>query len=129
MSLPVKDNYLLKIENLKMYFPLTKGILRRKVGDVKAVDDISFSIRQGTTLGLVGESGCGKTTVGRCILRIYKPTAGKILFREQDIAALPESQIRPLWQNIQLIFQDPYSSLDPRQSAGSIVGEPMEISP
>ncbi|MCL4488008.1 MAG: ATP-binding cassette domain-containing protein [Chloroflexi bacterium] len=110
-----------------MYFPVTKGLLRRKVADLRAVDDISFTLRRGETLGLVGESGCGKTTTARCVLRLYRPTAGEIRFEGQDIAAHSTSQLRPLRHKLQLIFQDPYSSLDPRQSAGDIVGEPLEI--
>jgi peptide/nickel transport system ATP-binding protein len=110
-----------------MYFPVTQGILRRKVGDVKAVDDVSFTIKRGQTFGLVGESGCGKTTIGRCILRVYRPTSGEIIFNGRDIANLPWKDVRHLRRNIQLIFQDPYGSLDPRQSAGSIVGESLKI--
>ena len=121
------DNTLLEIKNLKMYFPVTQGILRRKVGDVKAVDDVSFTIKRGETLGLVGESGCGKTTVGRCILRIYQPTSGQIILEGQDISRLPWNKVRGLRRKMQLVFQDPYGSLDPRQSAGSIVGEPLKI--
>jgi peptide/nickel transport system ATP-binding protein len=121
------DNILLEVKNLKMYFPVTQGILRRKVADVKAVDDVSFKIRQSQTVGLVGESGCGKTTVGRCILRIYQPTAGQIIFEGQDITSLPRSKVRGLRRKMQLVFQDPYGSLDPRQSAGSIVGESLKI--
>jgi peptide/nickel transport system ATP-binding protein len=121
------DNTLLEVKNLKMYFPVTQGILRRKVADVKAVDDVSFAIRQSQTVGLVGESGCGKTTVGRCILRIYQPTAGQIIFEGQDITSLPRSKVRALRRKMQLVFQDPYGSLDPRQSAGSIVGESLKI--
>jgi peptide/nickel transport system ATP-binding protein len=121
------NNVLLEIKNLKMYFPVTQGIFRRKIGDVKAVDDITFKIKRGETVGLVGESGCGKTTVGRCILRIYQPTSGQIIFQGQDIANLPLSKVRKLRKNIQLVFQDPYGSLDPRQSAGSIVGEALQI--
>jgi len=121
------NDILLEVKNLKMYFPMTKGLLRRKVADVKAVDDISFKIKHGETLGLVGESGCGKTTVGRCLLRLYSPTAGQIFFEGDDISKLPISKIRPLRRKMQLIFQDPYGSLDPRQSAGSIVGEPLRI--
>jgi peptide/nickel transport system ATP-binding protein len=123
---PAVDNTLLEVKNLKMYFPIVKGILRRKIGDLKAVDNVSFKVEKGTTLGLVGESGCGKTTIGRCILRIYHPTEGQIIFEGQDIANLKSSKIRPFRRKIQLIFQDPYSSLDPRQSAGSIVGEPLK---
>jgi peptide/nickel transport system ATP-binding protein len=121
------DEILLEVKNLKMYFPMTKGLLRRKVADVKAVDDVSFKIKRGETLGLVGESGCGKTTVGRCLLRLYSPTAGQIYFEGEDISKLPTNKVRPLRRKMQLIFQDPYGSLDPRQSAGSIVGEPLRI--
>ena len=123
----LSDNTLLEVKNLKMYFPVTKGLLRKVVANVKAVDDVSFSIKRGETLGLVGESGCGKTTVARCILRLYRPTAGQIIFEGQDISSWPKKKIRPLRQKMQLIFQDPYSSLDPRQSAGNIVGEPLTI--
>ncbi len=127
MTHPAED-VLLKVENLRMYFPIMSGMLgRKKTADVRAVDDVSFEISRGQTLGLVGESGCGKTTIGRCILRIYQPTAGRILFEGEDVCRLPERRLRPLRRKIQLIFQDPYSSLDPRQSAGSIVGEPLRI--
>jgi len=122
-----KGNYILEVINLKMYFPVVKGFLRRKVADVKAVDDVSFVVKKGETLGLVGETGCGKTTVGRCILRLYLPTAGRIIFEGQDIACLSERRMRLLRLNMQLVFQDPYGSLDPRQTAGSIVGEPLEV--
>lgn len=110
-----------------MYFPLTTGLLRRKVNDVKAVDDVSFKIKRGEILGLAGESGCGKTTVGRCILGNYRPTEGQVIFEGQDISRLSRRKWRPLRRRMQLIFQDPYGSLDPRQSAGSIVGEPLRI--
>jgi peptide/nickel transport system ATP-binding protein len=118
---------IVEVKDLKMYFPVTKGVLKRKVGDVKAVDDISFNIKRHETLGLVGESGCGKTTTGRCILRLYQPTAGQILFNGQDIARLPEHKIRPLRRNIGSIFQDPYGSLNPRQTAASIAGAPLIV--
>jgi peptide/nickel transport system ATP-binding protein len=121
------NDILLELKNLKMYFPMTKGLLKRKVADIKAVDGVSFKIRRGETLGLVGESGCGKTTVGRCLLRLYSPTAGQIYFEGEDISKLPSNKIRPLRRKMQLIFQDPYGSLDPRQSAGSIVGEPLIV--
>ena len=120
------DN-LLEVKNLKMYFPVTRGLLRKKIADVKAVDDVSFRIKKGETLGLVGESGCGKTTVARCILRLYRPTEGQIIFEGQDISQLPKSKVRPLRYKMQLIFQDPYGSLNPRQSAGNIVGEPLKV--
>ena len=121
------DDILVEVKDLKMYFPVTRGLLRRKVADVKAVDGINFRIKRGETLGLVGESGCGKTTTGRCVLRLYHPTEGQILFEGQDISHLPERRLRPLRRKMSLIFQDPYGSLDPRQSAGSIVGEPLKV--
>ncbi len=116
-----------EIENLKMYFPITRGILRRKVGEIKAVDDVSFVIKKNETLGLVGESGCGKTTTGRCILRLYKPTAGKILFNGTDISAMKENALRQIRSSIGAIFQDPYGSLNPRQTAKTIVGMPLIV--
>jgi peptide/nickel transport system ATP-binding protein len=122
-----QNDVLIDVKNLKMYFPVTKGLLMRKVADVKAVDDVSFKIRKGETLGLVGESGCGKTTTGRCILRLYQPSAGQIIFQGVDITKLPERKIKPLRRGMGSIFQDPFGSLDPRQTAGSIVGEPLRI--
>lgn len=122
-----RNDVILDVEDLRMYFPVTRGLLRKKVADVKAVDGVTFSLKRGETLGLVGESGCGKTTTGRCILRLYQPTGGQILFEGEDIAALPEKEMRHIRCQMALIFQDPYSSLDPRQSAGSIVGEPLKI--
>jgi peptide/nickel transport system ATP-binding protein len=119
------NGYALQVEDLKMYFPVTKGLLRRKIADIKAADGVSFNIGRGETLGLVGESGCGKTTVGRCVIRLYKPTSGTILFEGEDIAKLPESQLRPLRRKIAIVLQDPASSLDPRQSIGKIVEEPL----
>ncbi len=124
---PSLNNAIVEVKNLRMYFPITRGLLRRKVADVKAVDGVSFKIKRGETLGLVGESGSGKTTTGRCILRLYRPSAGQILFEGQDITQLPEKKIRPFRRKMSLIFQDPYSSLDPRQSAESIVGEPLLV--
>src|SRR5512137_1114118 len=127
MSQQNKTDNLLDIKDLKMYFPITRGLLRKHVADVKAVDGVSFQLKRGETLGLVGESGCGKTTVGRCVIRLYQPTSGKILFEGEDISNQPERKIRHIRSKISLIFQDPYSSLDPRQSAGSIVGEPLIV--
>lgn len=124
---PIQDEAILDVRDLKMYFPVTRGLLQRKVADVKAVDGVTFKIRRGETLGLVGESGCGKTTIGRCVLRLYQPTAGQIRFEGKDISPLSESKMRRIRCNMALIFQDPYSSLDPRQTAGSIVGEPLKI--
>jgi peptide/nickel transport system ATP-binding protein len=122
-----QDNVVLEVKDLKMYFPVTRGLLRRKVADVKAVDGVSFKLHKNETLGLVGESGCGKTTIGRCILGLYKPTSGHILFEGEDIATYKARKLREVRSRMALIFQDPYSSLDPRQSAGSIVGEPLKI--
>ncbi len=122
-----RDDLILEVKDLRMYFPVTRGLLRRRVADVKAVDGVSFDLKRGETLGLVGESGCGKTTLGRCILRLYEPTGGQILFEGEDISSLPDNATRSIRRHMALIFQDPYSSLDPRQSAGSIVGEPLKI--
>ncbi|MBA3366228.1 MAG: ABC transporter ATP-binding protein [Actinobacteria bacterium] len=117
---------LVQLENLKVYFPIKSGlVLDRHVGDIKAVDDVSLEIRRGETLGLVGESGCGKSTVGRAILRLYEPTAGRILFDGQDISLLGENAMRPLRRRMQMVFQDPFASLNPRHSVGRIVGEPL----
>jgi peptide/nickel transport system ATP-binding protein len=122
-----RDNVILDVADLKMYFPVMRGLLRRKVADVKAVDGVSFKLMRNETLGLVGESGCGKTTIGRCVLGLYRATAGKIVFHGDNITVLPEKKLRNIRKNVALIFQDPYSSLDPRQSCGSIVGEPLKI--
>jgi peptide/nickel transport system ATP-binding protein len=124
---PQLNDAILDIRDLKMYFPVTRGLLRKKVAEVKAVDGVTFLLRKGETLGLVGESGCGKTTVGRCIIRLYQPTGGQILFEGEDVTTLPEEKIRNIRNKMALIFQDPYSSLDPRQNAGNIVGEPLII--
>jgi oligopeptide/dipeptide ABC transporter ATP-binding protein len=124
---PSQDNAIVDVRDLQMYFPVTRGLLRRKVADVKAVDGVTFTVKKRETLGLVGESGCGKTTTGRCIMRLYEPTAGQVFFEGRDITHLPERKIRPIYRNMSLIFQDPYGSLDPRQTAGSIAGEPLKI--
>ena len=118
---------LLQVDALKKHFPVRKGLLRRTVGQVYAVDDVSFTIASGETLGLVGESGCGKTTVGRTILRLIEPTAGAIRIEGHDITHLGKSDLRPYRQQMQIIFQDPFSSLNPRMRAGDIVGEPLRI--
>jgi peptide/nickel transport system ATP-binding protein len=117
---------LVELEHLKVYFPIKSGlVLDRHIGDIRAVDDVSLTITRGETVGLVGESGCGKSTVGRTILRLYKPTAGRILFDGQDISKLNEQELRPLRRRMQMVFQDPFASLNPRHSVGRIVGEPL----
>jgi len=119
---------LLRVEGLKMHFPVTEGvIMQRTVAHVKAVDGVSFSIAPGETLGLVGESGCGKTTVGRCILRLENPIEGEVIFDGEDIANKKLSQISHLRQDVQVIFQDPFSSLNPRQKIGTIISEPLRV--
>ena len=121
------NNYLLKVDGLRTYFPIKKGLLRRTVGYVKAVDGVSFGIEKGQTLGLVGESGCGKTTVARSIVRLVPATAGKVLFEQRDILSADKVELRRLRSQISLIFQDPYGSLNPRMTIGNIVGEPLKI--
>jgi oligopeptide transport system ATP-binding protein len=115
------------IENLKKHFPVTQGLLRRAVGHVRAVDDVSLYILKGETLGLVGESGCGKSTLGRTILRLHKPTEGRILFEGADLSGMSSSELRSMRSRMQIIFQDPYSSLNPRMTVEAIVGEPLVI--
>jgi peptide/nickel transport system ATP-binding protein len=123
-----QNGALVEIERLKLYFPIRSGlVLDRHVGDIKAVDDITLTIERGETLGLVGESGCGKSTVGRAILRLYEPTAGRILFDGQDITHLGEAELRPLRRRMQMVFQDPFASLNPRHSVGRMVGEPLRV--
>jgi len=122
------DGVLVEVNDLKVYFPVTAGIIfQRKVADVKAVDGVSFSIRRGETLGLVGESGCGKSTVGRAILQLYRPTAGQVLFGGRNLTKLKGGEMRAFRRKMQMIFQDPYASLNPRMSVGGIIGEPLII--
>jgi peptide/nickel transport system ATP-binding protein len=122
------DGALVEVQDLKVYFSIRSGlVLDRHLGDIKAVDGVSFEIERGETLGLVGESGCGKTTVGRTLLRLYEPTEGRILFEGNDIALLSTKELRRLRRRMQMIFQDPYSSLNPRQNVGNLVAEPMKV--
>ena len=117
---------LVEVDDLRVWFPITSGlVLDRHVGDVKAVDGVSFSIARGETVGLVGESGCGKSTLGRAILRLYKPTSGRIAFEGQDITKASENDLHAMRRRMQMVFQDPYASLNPRHSVGRIVGEPL----
>lgn len=125
------DN-LLEVRHLKKFYPIHRGLLRRLVGEIKAVDDVSFDVRPGETLALVGESGCGKTTTARCVLRAVDPTGGEVLFRASDgsvvdVASVPRSRLRPLRREMQMIFQDPFSSLNARMTLLEIVGEPLEV--
>ena len=117
----------LEVTDLKKHFPVKKGLLRRTVGHVYAVDGVSFTIGEGETLGLVGESGCGKTTAGRAVLRLIEPTSGSIEVGGTDITHLSKGELRPYRRQMQIIFQDPFSSLNPRMSVGDIVGEPLLV--
>ena len=118
---------ILQVHELRKYFPVTRGLLQKETAEVKAVDGINFSIMKDETLGLVGESGCGKTTIGRCILRQYRPSSGRIVFDGEDITNLPQKKLRRIRRLMTLIFQDPYGSLNPRMNTGRIVGEPLRI--
>ncbi|MDI7258405.1 MAG: dipeptide ABC transporter ATP-binding protein [Thermodesulfobacteriota bacterium] len=121
------DSHLLTVQGLKKYFPIKKGIFRRTVGWVQAVDDITLYVNKGEALGLVGESGCGKSTLGKCIVKLLEPTEGKILYAGEDIGSMGSTQIKRYRRKVQAIFQDPYSSLNPRMSIGDIVGEPLKV--
>ncbi len=122
------DEILLEVKGLKKYFPITEGIIiQRHKGDIKAVDGLDFYIRRGETLGLVGESGCGKSTTGRTILQLYEPTAGEVWFKGVNIAKLRGEKLRRMRRDMQMIFQDPYASLNPRMTVGNIIGEPLEV--
>jgi oligopeptide/dipeptide ABC transporter ATP-binding protein len=118
---------LVEVVHVKKYFPIKKGVISREVGRVHAVDDVSFAVREGETLGLVGESGCGKSTLGRTIVRLLEPTAGDVVFQGRSIGKLGARALRPLRRQMQMVFQDPYASLNPRKRVGSIVGDPMRI--
>ncbi|MEI8305927.1 MAG: dipeptide ABC transporter ATP-binding protein [Chloroflexales bacterium] len=119
---------LIDVTDLEMHFPVNRGIIfQRRVGTVKAVDGISFSIKKGETLGLVGESGCGKSTTGRAILQLYRPTAGNVIFEGQDLTKLKGAELRRMRRRVQMIFQDPYASLNPRMTVGDIIGEPIRV--
>lgn len=121
------SDLILEAKNIKKHFPIRKGLLLREVARVKAVDDVSLTVRKGETLGLVGESGCGKSTLGRTLIRLYEPTAGNINFDGQDFLKLKGSDLRKKRKNMQMIFQDPYASLDPRMTVGQIIRQPMDI--
>ncbi|MDX6479750.1 MAG: peptide/nickel transport system ATP-binding protein, partial [Gaiellaceae bacterium] len=123
----MSDAPLLEVRQVKKYFPIREGVLQREVARVHAVDDVSLSVREGETLGLVGESGCGKSTLGRTIVRLYEPTAGEIIFQGTHIEKLRARRLRPLRREMQMVFQDPYASLNPRKRVGTIISDPMRI--
>ncbi|NMB20590.1 MAG: dipeptide ABC transporter ATP-binding protein [Firmicutes bacterium] len=128
MAKAVKNENLLEVKNLVKHFPIRQGIIfSKQIGAVQAVDDISFNVEKGETLGLVGESGCGKTTAGRCILRLIEPTSGEVRFDGKNVPSLQKEELRELRKEMQIIFQDPYGSLNPRMTVGDIIGEPLHI--
>jgi oligopeptide transport system ATP-binding protein len=127
MSIENTNNVLLHVDNLMMHFPIRRGVFQRQVGAVRAVDGVSFDVTRGETLGLVGESGCGKSTTGRTILQLYKPTAGDVAFEGVNLVTLKGEQMRQMRRKIQMIFQDPYASLNPRMTVGQLVGEPLMV--
>src|SRR6266480_6392228 len=123
-----KGEQLLIVEDVKKYFPVTRGIiLQKEIASVKAVDGVSFTLNEGETLGVVGESGCGKSTMARCVMRLLDPTSGRIVFRGRDITKLSRTDMRQVRREMMMIFQDPYASLNPRKRVGQIVGEALEI--
>ncbi len=122
-----ENGALLEVQSLKKYFPIRKGVLQREVERVHAVDDVTLSVRKGETIGLVGESGCGKSTLGRCIVRLLEPTAGDVVFEGRSIGRLKPRALRPLRREMQMVFQDPYASLNPRKRVGAIISDPMKI--
>jgi len=121
------DGILIRVENLKMHFPIYRGVFQTQVGAVRAVDGIGFTIKRGETLGLVGESGCGKSTTGRAILQLYRPTSGHVYYEDQDLTVLKGEELRRMRRKMQMIFQDPYASLNPRMTVGDIIGEPLIV--
>jgi len=124
----MRQDSLVQVNALKMYFPITQGIIiQRRVGDIKAVDGLNFDIKRGETLGLVGESGCGKSTTGRAILQLYRPTGGSVFFEGKDLTLIKGEELRRMRRKMQMIFQDPYASLNPRMTVGGIIGEPLEV--
>lgn len=123
----VQKEPLVQVRQLKKYFPITRGVFQRRVGDIKAVDGVDFDIYKGETLGLVGETGSGKTTVGRTLLRLYEPTGGEVSFEGDNLLELSSGEMRHMRRRMQMIFQDPYASLNPRMTVGAIVGEPLEV--